>query len=154
MNAIAGQINARKVASGNGGGCRHVQVRQICERAAVGAGRPPRNALTGHIPLKRISATLIQLANLVAIESLVSDLHPSAKCPDCGHLLDCKSDSLGSRGEATVMGRRAPPDTLVLWHKQLGRRVVVKRHADQIARFEFAFLHNSIKGPSALFMRY
>jgi hypothetical protein len=58
---------------------------------------------------------------LVAIEALVSDLHPSAKCPDRGHLLDCKSDSLGSRGEATVMGRRAPPDTLVLWHKQLGR---------------------------------
>jgi hypothetical protein len=62
-------------------------------------GRPPRNALTGNIPLKRIFTTLIQLGNLVAIEAIFSDLLLSAKCPDCGHLLDCKSDSLGSRGD-------------------------------------------------------
>jgi hypothetical protein len=49
---------------------------------AVGARSPARSALTGHIPLKRIFTTLIQLGNLVAIEAIFSDLHPSTKCPD------------------------------------------------------------------------
>jgi DNA invertase Pin-like site-specific DNA recombinase len=34
LNAIAGQLNARKVATANGGQWRHVQVRQILDRAA------------------------------------------------------------------------------------------------------------------------
>jgi Recombinase len=34
LNAIAGQLNARKVATANGGQWRHVQVRQILARAA------------------------------------------------------------------------------------------------------------------------
>jgi DNA invertase Pin-like site-specific DNA recombinase len=38
LNAIAGQLNARKVATANGGQWRHVQVRQILDRASVGAG--------------------------------------------------------------------------------------------------------------------
>jgi hypothetical protein len=33
LNAIAGQLNARKVATANGGQWRHVQVRQILARA-------------------------------------------------------------------------------------------------------------------------
>jgi hypothetical protein len=33
FNAIAGQLNARKVATANGGQWRHVQVRQILGRA-------------------------------------------------------------------------------------------------------------------------
>jgi hypothetical protein len=33
LNAIAGQLNARKVATANGGQWRHVQVRQILDRA-------------------------------------------------------------------------------------------------------------------------
>ena len=32
LNAIAGQLNAREVATANGGRWRHVQVRQILER--------------------------------------------------------------------------------------------------------------------------
>ena len=60
FNAIAGQLNARKVATVNGGGGGNVQVRQIFERTAVGARSPAKeNTLTGHIPLKRITATLI-----------------------------------------------------------------------------------------------
>jgi Recombinase len=38
LNAIAGQLNARKVATANGGLWRHVQVRQILDRTA-GGGR-------------------------------------------------------------------------------------------------------------------
>ena len=34
FNAIAEQLNARKVATANGGRWRHVQVRQILDRAA------------------------------------------------------------------------------------------------------------------------
>jgi Recombinase len=33
FNAIAGQLNTRKVATANGGRWRHVQVRQILDRA-------------------------------------------------------------------------------------------------------------------------
>jgi DNA invertase Pin-like site-specific DNA recombinase len=39
LNAIAGQLNARKVATANGGRWRHVQVRQILDRALAAAGR-------------------------------------------------------------------------------------------------------------------
>jgi hypothetical protein len=39
-NAIAGQLNAGKVATANGGRWRHVQVRQILARASAGAGTP------------------------------------------------------------------------------------------------------------------
>jgi hypothetical protein len=46
LNAIAGQLNARKVATANGGRWRHVQVRQILARASASAGR--RTA--GHHP--------------------------------------------------------------------------------------------------------
>jgi Recombinase-like helix-turn-helix domain len=34
FNAIVGQLNARKVATANGGRWRHVQVRQILSRAS------------------------------------------------------------------------------------------------------------------------
>jgi Recombinase len=37
LNAIAGQLNARKVATANGGQWRHVQVRQILGRAQARA---------------------------------------------------------------------------------------------------------------------
>jgi Recombinase len=44
LNANAGQLNARRVATANGGQWRHVQVRQILDRRAcagrVIAGRP------------------------------------------------------------------------------------------------------------------
>jgi Recombinase len=36
LNAIAGQLNARKVATANGGRWRHVQVRQMLARAEEG----------------------------------------------------------------------------------------------------------------------
>jgi DNA invertase Pin-like site-specific DNA recombinase len=39
LNAIAGQLNARKVATANGGRWRHVQVRQILGRVSAGAER-------------------------------------------------------------------------------------------------------------------
>jgi hypothetical protein len=39
LNAIAGQLNARKVATANGGQWRHGQVRQILQRASASAGR-------------------------------------------------------------------------------------------------------------------
>jgi Recombinase len=39
LNAIAGQLNARKVATANGGQWRHVQVGQILQRASSDAGR-------------------------------------------------------------------------------------------------------------------
>jgi Recombinase len=40
LNGIAGQLNARKVATANGGQWRHVQVRQILDRAASGKPHP------------------------------------------------------------------------------------------------------------------
>jgi Resolvase, N terminal domain/Recombinase len=46
LNAIAGQLNARKVATANGGQWRHVQVRQILDRAPAPAGSSP----AGHQP--------------------------------------------------------------------------------------------------------
>jgi Recombinase len=39
LNAMAGQLNARKVATANGGQWRHVQVRQILARASASEGR-------------------------------------------------------------------------------------------------------------------
>jgi Recombinase len=50
FNAIAGQLNARKVATANGGQWRHVQVRQILERAAVGARSPAKKCFNGTHP--------------------------------------------------------------------------------------------------------
>ena len=44
-NAIAGQLNARKVATANGGQWRHVLVRQILSRAAGGANQRPKKAM-------------------------------------------------------------------------------------------------------------
>jgi hypothetical protein len=44
FNAIAGQLDTRKVATANGGQWRHVQVRQILARASAGAGRRPGGA--------------------------------------------------------------------------------------------------------------
>jgi hypothetical protein len=46
LNAIAGQLNARKVATANGGQWRHVQVRQILGRA--GAARRTAVPRPGH----------------------------------------------------------------------------------------------------------
>jgi len=40
LNAIAGQLNARKVATANGGRWRHVQVRQIFDRSKTGQSLP------------------------------------------------------------------------------------------------------------------
>jgi Recombinase len=40
LNAIAEQLNARKVATANGGQWRHVQVRQILDRPTNGKRRP------------------------------------------------------------------------------------------------------------------
>jgi len=45
FNAIAGQLNARKVATANGGQWRLVQVRQILGRAAVGRRSPAKEIL-------------------------------------------------------------------------------------------------------------
>jgi hypothetical protein len=39
FNAIASQLNARRVATANGGQWRHVQVAQILNRASDGDGR-------------------------------------------------------------------------------------------------------------------
>ena len=39
FNAIAGQLNARKVATANGGQWRHAQARQILGRASASAAR-------------------------------------------------------------------------------------------------------------------
>ena len=50
LNAIAGQLNARKVATANGGQWRHVQVRHILDRAPAPAGSSP----AGHQPLSCI----------------------------------------------------------------------------------------------------
>ena len=48
FNAIAGQLNARKVATANGGQWRHVQVRQILGRASASAARrTPRTKVSG-----------------------------------------------------------------------------------------------------------
>jgi hypothetical protein len=41
LNAIAGHLNARKVATANGGQWRHVQVRHILDRAPADEGRRP-----------------------------------------------------------------------------------------------------------------
>jgi hypothetical protein len=41
LNAIAGQLNARKVATANGGQWRHTQVEQILDRASADEGRLP-----------------------------------------------------------------------------------------------------------------
>jgi Recombinase len=43
LNAIAGQLNAWKVATANGGRWRHVQVRHILDRASAGE-RGPRSS--------------------------------------------------------------------------------------------------------------
>jgi hypothetical protein len=40
LNAIAGQLNNRKVATANGGRWRHVQVRQMLDRAVAERDNP------------------------------------------------------------------------------------------------------------------
>jgi hypothetical protein len=52
-NDIAGQLNARKVATANGGQWRHVQVRHILDRAPADEGRRPGGLQAGHRPSHR-----------------------------------------------------------------------------------------------------
>jgi Recombinase len=59
LNAIAGQLNARKVATANGGQWRHVQVRQILGRA--GAAR--RTAVPGRVMPMRPEPNLTQVVD-------------------------------------------------------------------------------------------
>ena len=70
------------------------------DRATVGTFRIPMqfsrmdrdrtSTVAGAAASKLIFATFVQATDIISVEVLLSDLHPSAKCPD-GYLLNCKA---------------------------------------------------------------
>ena len=78
-----------------------------------------------------ISITFVETANLIAVVTAISDLHPRTECPNRRKLLDCEADSFGCGVEPSIVDRMAPP---ALWNEQLCGCVVVDLHIRQIVR--------------------
>jgi hypothetical protein len=100
FNAIAGQFNARKVATANGGQWRHVQVRQILGRAVGGTRSPAKKCFNGTRPAEADIPYSQRLASLVAIEALVSDLRPAPS------VLTAGISSTANRIASAAVGKR------------------------------------------------
>jgi hypothetical protein len=64
---------------------------------------------SAHFAPKRIIVPLIQSADVVAAETLVSDLHPGAERTHRRKIFDRKADGFCGRGKATIAQRLPRP---------------------------------------------
>jgi len=84
-------------------------------------------------PLQWKIIALAKALNVVAIEALITDLHPGAKRAHGWKLLDGKPDRLRCGRKATIAQRLSRP-ALPLAHEQLGWYAVVECHNLAVCR--------------------
>ena len=68
---------------------------------------------------QRIVATLVKLTDSLAVETLVSDVHPRAEPRDSGKFFDREADGLSSGGKTSIAERS--PGAFRAFHKQFSR---------------------------------
>src|SRR5215470_7237379 len=93
-------------------------------------------------PLQWIIVALVKPLNVVAIEALVTDLHPGTQRAHGRKFLDGEPDRLCCGRKAAIAQLLSP--TLALAHEQFGGYAVVERHSSRSAGF--AFMLNPIHG--------
>src|SRR2546421_450429 len=76
-------------------------------------------------PLQRVIVAVVEALNVIAIEALVTDLHPGAERAHGRKLLNGKPDRLRRSGKATIAQRLSRP-ALAPSHEQLGGEAVVE----------------------------
>src|SRR5262245_65471150 len=84
-------------------------------------------------PLQWEIVALVKALNVVAIEALVTDLHPGSQCAHGRKLLDGEPDRL-RRGRKAAIAQRLSRAALALCHEQLGGYVVVECHSLAVGR--------------------
>src|SRR5262245_65573165 len=84
-------------------------------------------------PLQWEIVALIKALNVVAIEALVTDLHPGPQCAHGRKLLDGEQDRLRC-GRKAAIAQRLSWAALALCHEQLGGYVVVECHSLAVGR--------------------
>src|SRR5262252_7383133 len=86
-------------------------------------------------PLQWIIVALVKPLNVVAIEALVTDLHPGTQRAHGRKFLDGEPDRLGCGRKAAIAQLLSP--TLALAHEQFGGYAVVECHSSRSAGFAF-----------------
>jgi len=86
-------------------------------------------------PLQWVIVALVKPLNVVAIEALVTDLHPGTQRAHGRKFLDGEPDRLGCGRKAAIAQLLSP--TLALAHEQFGGYAVVERHSSRSAGFAF-----------------
>ena len=97
-------------------------------------------------PLQWVIVALVKPLNVVAIEALVTDLHPGTQRAHGRKFLDGEPDRLGCGRKAAIAQLLSP--TLALAHEQFGGYAVVERHSSRSAGF--AFLSRKSTGKDCL----
>jgi hypothetical protein len=69
---------------------------------------------------QRIIIALVPAIDFLAVEALISDLHPCPKCADCRIIFHYETNGLSSSGK-TPIAEPLPRTTLTLGGEQFGR---------------------------------
>jgi hypothetical protein len=130
--------------------CR-VAMRNACQENRCLKWAALRRAKIDSGSAQWISNTFVETANLIAVVTAISNLHPRTECPNRRKLLDCEADSFRRGVEPSIVDRMAPP---ALWNEQLCGCVVVDLHIRQIVRSSSLSLATRSKGSLTPLMRY
>src|SRR6516162_1450843 len=95
---------------------------------------PARSKLIRRTPLQWVIVALVKALDVVAIEALVTDLHPGTQRAHGRKLLDSEPDRLRCGRKAAIAQRLSCP-ALALAHEQLGGYAVVECHSLAVGRF-------------------
>src|SRR6516165_2363209 len=93
-----------------------------------------RSQLIRRTPLQRVIVALVKALDVVAIEALVTDLHPGTQRAHGRKFLDGEPDRLRCGRKAAIAQRLSCP-ALALAHEQLGGYAVVECHSLAVGRF-------------------
>src|SRR6516162_1910615 len=104
---------------------------------------PARSQLIRRTPLQWVIVALVKALNVVAIEALVTDLHPGTQRTHGRKFLDGEPDRLRCGHKAAIAQRLSWP-ALALAHEQLSGYAVVECHGLAVLSRRFAFMLNSI----------
>src|SRR6516164_5913953 len=107
-------------------------------RPAIYAGWPRRQPICWQsirqTPLQWVIVALVKALNVVAVEALVTGLHPGAQRAHGRKFLDSEPDRLRCGRKAAIAQRLSCPG-LALAHEQLGGYAVVECHSLAVGRF-------------------
>src|SRR5262245_48728506 len=93
-----------------------------------------RSQLIRRTPLQWVIVALVQALNVVAIEALVTDLHPGTERAHGWKSLDSEPDRLCC-GRKTAVAQRLSCPALALGHDQVGRYAVIECHSLAVGWF-------------------